>query len=144
MRPAALLVLAALALAACRTARVPPGWVSVDERDGARLHAVSPAGSRLVVREHDNPKEGTLAFWREAVERELTGGRGYELVESTEATGRSGDPAREMLLRAVRPEGDYLYLVVLRVDGGKVVVSEAGGRAAEIEPELPALREALR
>ncbi len=59
-------------------------------------------------------------------------------------TGRGGEPAREMLFRAVRPEGEYLYLVVLRVDGGKVVVSEAGGKAADIQPELEALRRALR
>ena len=59
-------------------------------------------------------------------------------------TDRDGRPARELRFRVTRPESVYLYLVVIRIEGGDVVVAEAGGEEASLTPDLDALRRALR
>ena len=53
-------------------------------------------------------------------------------------------PAWEMRFRLTRPEGAYGYVVTLRVDGGTVVVAEAGGTEEALAPDLPRLRIAMR
>ena len=134
---------AALALTGCVRHTVPDGYVSVKSHGDTILTAVAPSGNRLVVRHHENPPEGTLEFWREAVQRELTVGRGYELLESQAVTGPRG-PAWEMRFRLSRPEGEYGYIVTLRVDGSTVVVAEAGGTEDALAPDLERLRKAMR
>jgi hypothetical protein len=136
-------VFAALAVTGCVMLEVPDGYVSVESHGNAILTAVAPSGNRLVIRRHENPPEGTLAFWREAVEKELTVGRGYELVESQAVTGRRG-PAWETRFRLSRPEGAYGYIVTLRVNGNTVTVAEAGGTEEAVESDLERLRTAMR
>jgi len=143
----ALAIAAALALAACTgTPRsdVPDGWVTVPPRGNEVLSAVAPSGNRMVVKRHANPPEGTLAFWRDAVRNELVDGRGYEVLESEGVAGAGGGSAWEMLFRVGRPEGDYLYLVTIRVERGSVVVAEAGGPEEALRPDLDGLRKAMR
>ncbi|MCU0727585.1 MAG: hypothetical protein MUE73_17645 [Planctomycetes bacterium] len=138
----------ALLLAACfgRRARpdVPAGYVTVRTTGDTPLSAVSSDGNRLIVRSHENPPEGMLEFWREAVQNELVAGRGYELPESSTITGPADRPAWEFLFRVDRAEGPYLYLVTVRVEGRTVVTAEAGGAEASLREDLPELRRALR
>ena len=145
---AALAVLVIALAAACqitsRNPGIPEGYVTVPDYDGAILSAVAPSGNRIVTRRHPNPPEGTLAFWRDAIRAELEDGKGYEQVETSGVTGRSGRAGWEFLFRVTRPEGEYLYLVLVRVEGAYVTVTEAGGREASIRADLPALRDALR
>jgi hypothetical protein len=140
--------LPALLLAACigpgPRPDVPAGYVTVRATGDAVLSAVSPDGNRLIVRSHENPPEGTLEFWREAVRNELVAGRGYELLESSAIAGPADHPGWEFLFRVDRPEGPYLYLVTVRVEGRTVVTAEAGGAEASLREDLPELRRALR
>ena len=136
---------AVLAFAGCAVTPdpgVPEGYVSVPIRGNEILSTVAPTGNRMVVKQHVNPPEGTLEFWRDAVQNELVDGRGYEMVESQGVTGAA--PAWEMLFRVVRQEGAYLYLVTIRVDGHSVIVAEAGGQEDSIRPDLDVLRQAMR
>ncbi|MCU0724651.1 MAG: hypothetical protein MUE73_02510 [Planctomycetes bacterium] len=139
-------VLPILLFAGCLAPRidVPAGYVTVPAGDGELLSAVSPDGNRLRVRHHENPPEGTLEFWREAMQNELVAGRGHELLESSAIAGPDDRPGWEFLFRVDRPEGAYLYLVTVRVDGRTVETVEAGGTEAALREDLPELRRAVR
>ncbi len=123
---------------------VPAGYVSVPTQGDEVLSVVAATGNRMVVKQHVNPPEGTLEFWRDAVRNELVDGRGYEVMESKGVARAAGVPAWEMLFRVVRQEGAYLYLVTIRVDGHSVIVAEAGGQEDSIRPDLDVLRQAMR
>lgn len=142
----ALVGLLLVLLAGCRTTPtdVPPGYVSVKSHRDRLLEAVSADGNRMVVKRHENPPEGTLEFWRDAVRNELVSGRGYVIIESGAVSGKDGRSAWEMLFRVVRPDGPYLYLVTVRVEGRYVIVAEAGGREASLTSDLNALRGVMR
>jgi len=143
------LAVAALFTGACRTppkpdTGLPAGYVTVPSRGDAIRSAVAPTGNRIVVRRHENPPEGTLEFWRDAVKAELIEGKGYELLESSGVAGSGGRAVWEFLFAVTRTEGDYLYLVLVRVEGGDVFVTEAGGRAEPMRADLEALRDKMR
>jgi hypothetical protein len=143
------LALATLALGACRTppkpdTTLPPGYVTVPGEKGVLRSAVAPTGNRIVVRRHENPPEGTLEFWRDAVQAELIDGKGYELLESKQFAVHGGRTSWEFLFSVSRTEGDYLYFVLIRVSGRDVFVTEAGGRAEPMRADLEARRDALR
>ena len=144
----AAVAVAVLCLSGCRTmppkSGIPAGYVSVPTSGDEVQKAVAPSGNRLVVKRHPNPPEGTLAFWREAVNNELTEGRGYEPLESGAVKDAAGREGWEMLYRVSRPEGEYLYLVTVRMAGGSVFVAEAGGREEALRPDLDALRASMR
>ena len=144
-RPGTLIAFAVLTLAACRsTMDLPSGYVTIPPEDGAESSAVSPAGNRIVVRRHENPPEGTLEFWRDADKAELVDGKGYDVVKSGLVRSAEGDDFWEFLFEIRRTEGEYLYLVLIHVDGSHVIVTEAGGRAEAMETDLAALQEVLR
>jgi hypothetical protein len=138
------LVLALFAVVGCRSMEPPAGYVSLPPDYGQEFSAVSPTGNRIVVREHENPDEGTLEFWRDAVKAELVEGKGYDVVSSQGVAGSNGEPVWEFLFEVRRTEGEYLYLVLIRVDGDDVIVTEAGGRAEPMEEDLETLRANLR
>ena len=149
MTRALVVVLGIAALVACRTTPkpdtgLPPGYVTVPAERGQVRSAVAPTGNRIVVRRHENPPEGTLEFWRDAVKAELVDGKGYSLVESDGVAGKGGRAAWEFLFEVRRTEGEYLYLVIVRVEGPDVWVTEAGGRAEPMRRDLEALRTSLR
>jgi hypothetical protein len=106
-----------LSLASCGTLiRAPEAWITLDERPGREFEAVSAQGSRLVVRHQKNERGGTLAFWTEAIRRELMG-RGYTLQETHEVATESGRTAPELLFwvsPGIRP---HLYLLAVFVEG---------------------------
>ena len=131
-----------LFLGGCRLAP-PAGFVALPCAD-EELLAVAPSGSRMRVCQHRNHEGGTLPFWSAAVTRELTGGRGYTLVESTPCTAASGLAGTELRFRAEQELVPWHYLVAVFVDGKRLLVADAGGEAAAFERELPAVRAALR
>ena len=144
---ALVLAIAVLTIAACTSTPrtgVPEGYVTLPTRGNEVLSVVAPTGNRMVVKRHTNPPEGTLEFWRDAIQNELVDGRGYELTESQGVAGSGGAPAWELLFSVPRPEGAYLYLVTIRIDRGAVIVAEAGGQEKSIRPDLTDLREAMR
>jgi len=148
-RAVVVVAVAVLIVAACRSTPkpdtgLPDGYVTVPNRGDAIRSAVAPTGNRIVVRRHENPPEGTLSFWRDAVRAELIEGKGYSLLESSGVAGKGGRAAWEFLFEVGRTEGDYLYLVLIRVVGPDVFVTEAGGRAEPMRADLEALRAALR
>lgn len=147
MRAAVVIGLALLALVACTTTPktdLPDGYVTVPAYGNAVRSAVAPTGNRIIIRKHDNPPEGTLEFWRDAVQAELTDGKGYELLESAAVAGKGGRAGWEFLFEVSRTEGAYLYLVLIRVEKSDVYVTEAGGRESFVRKDLGALRASLR
>lgn len=148
------LFLPALALlpCACEVLTPPPDWVTLPKAPDRDFAAVSAQGARLVVRRHDNPDGGKVAFWTEAARAELVDGKGYRLLETNEVTTASGHKGTELLFAADRELRPHLYLLTLFVfrsgpfglGGSKVVTVEAGGAEDLVRNELPAVRAAVR
>src|SRR5262245_38434794 len=141
-----------LLLSACETLTPPPEWVTLPKAPDRDLAAVSAQGARLVVRRHDNPDGGKVAFWAEAARAELVDGKGYRLLETNEVTTESRHRGTELLFAADRELRPHLYLVTIFVfrsglfglGGSKVVTVEAGGAEELLRGELPAVRAAVR
>jgi hypothetical protein len=139
-----------LLLTGCAVMGLPAGYVAVPTARGMAFHAVAPTGNTLQVRIHENPEGADLAFWQQAIERELVTGRGYRLLDSQAVQTTSGWTGKELLLETDRQLGEFQYLLSIYVlDGGlwrgaRVVVAEAGGEKAALQADLSALRQALR
>lgn len=152
----ALLGLCSLALlltAACgpvSTITAPGGFVMLEEEQlpyGVAHKAISADGAVVVVREQDNEPRGTLAFWSEALQREVTQGRGYELLEATDVRTTGGIQGRRMQFKGAHNETVYRYdVAVFLLDDSIVTVEVATPEASweqhagEFEATLLSLR----
>jgi D-tyrosyl-tRNA(Tyr) deacylase len=136
----------------CRVMDTPQGFVIVKHHlqfpllptgDGVQFAAVAASGSRLQVQEHCNAEGGSLEFWGAAVERELSEGRGYQLLGTQPLACASGLAGRELVFRSGADPATVHYLVAVFVDGDRLLVAEAGGEPQSFAGELPAIRTAL-
>ena len=81
--------------------------------------AVSADGSAVTLRTQENPENGDLAFWEQAVRGRLTDVRGYKLAARKETSfGRL--KGVEMSFDYEKTGVNYAYVVLLCVDGRKV------------------------
>lgn len=138
VRTALILAVLAAGLAGCAgTSRidVPEAFVTLDEGSGWEfdLRAVSADGVVLAVRTEENKENGTLAFWAQAVENELTGAKGYALAKANDVTTDAGRPARRMEFTAEKAGVPYGYIIVMTADERSVRIAEAGGPADKVE-----------
>jgi len=124
---------------------LPKHFVAVraDDLGDYHVRGISADGVVVGLRSEDNPTGGTLEFWSDAVAGELTGGRGYKLMETESITARSGLEGRMMTLSTTRSGGEFTYVLGVYIKGPSVLIAEAGGMAGAVEKHLPELREAM-
>ncbi len=140
MRNFILLVCLGLWLGACgpsSTVTTPDNFVSLpeDDLDWRPYHykAVSPDGAVILVREHDNEElSGSLAYWTEALTREIKAEKGYTLRESTELKvgGLTGNHLR---WDALYGGENYRYDIALFVTKDLIITVETAGSAEQYE-----------
>jgi hypothetical protein len=141
------IVLACVALGGCEPKmQMPPGFVEVDKYDLGPYdqRAVSADGVVVALRSETNPKNASLDFWVTAIRDELVNRRGYFLTKK-EPLAQSGDtaPGRLMTFTAQRSGVEFTYMVVVYVQGGKVLIAEAGGKSETVVHRMADLRKAL-
>jgi len=146
-----LIVAAAMLLPIGCSFDAPLGYVPLDHAPWPYdFQAVSPEDSRFTIRSIANEGEGTLAFWVKAVQNQLERNRGYLLRTTADITTASGLRGKELVFDTSSKRVKYLYVVwivphqTLFSTYEKLYVAEAGGEASELEPELDALRAAVR
>src|SRR5690606_25089167 len=103
----------------------PAGFVTLEDGThyrvpGATFKAMSADGAVLMVRRHDNDTHSDLAFWADALAREMTDGQGYELIGTAEASTRAGRKGRLLQLRGTMNDVMYRYDVAVFVDGDHI------------------------
>jgi len=128
-------------VAGCQFA-LPTGYVKVEPGYEYRFRAVSADGSAIALRTEENPENGDQAFWEKAVKSRLVDVRGYKLADRKEASCRAIKGV-EMTFDYERKGVPYCYVVMLFVDGRRVHSIEIAGLKQKIEPELPAIKEAI-
>ena len=139
-------LLCVLAAVGCRPAiDMPDGFVTVEDsdRDPYDLRAVSADGVALGVRRHDNPENGTLDFWAEAVRNELTSGRHYKLAKTEPIESKAGLSGRLLTFTVEKSGTPFTYVVAVYVSSRQVTLAEAGGKTEAVKPRLAAIKEAM-
>lgn len=125
----------------------PDDFVELDEgaqaRRGYALRATSADGIVIGVREIDDAREGSRAFWVHAIRNRLRRAGGYALLEESEVRAASGDAGHQM--RFGRDEGShpYAYWVTVFVRDDRITVVEAGGRRETFDPQSDAVQRAI-
>ncbi|MCE5326169.1 MAG: hypothetical protein LLG01_07105 [Planctomycetaceae bacterium] len=125
------------------TMEVPGEFVPVERTEPYDLKTVSADGVVLARRTQENPKNGTLEFWAQAIGNQLSAREGYKLADNVAVTSESGVTGRLMTFDALRSGAAFKYLVAVFVKGDKVIVVEAGGRAESVTKLLPQIRTAM-
>ena len=123
--------------AGCSSPRLktPNSFVELEDPGYGNLtyKAISSDGAMLVVRWEDDQPKGDVNFWTEALTRELTGGRGYELLETVELRSSLGG-GKLVHLRGTLGDEVYRYDVAIFVHGDdEVVTVEAAAPEAQYE-----------
>lgn len=124
----------------------PADFVELEEPDWSSyaLRATSADGVVIGVREVDDDRAGSLAFWKTAVKNRLRDARGYALLEEAEAKAATGEAGARLRFGRDEAGKSYVYSVDLFVTPGTVYVVEAGGEKAEWAKVQAAVEEALR
>ena len=121
-------------------APVPEGFAAYHQRN--RIRATSPDGVVYRVRTQKNKPEADLPFWEEAMRMRMLEA-GYHLVQ--EERIQSGDREGALLeLGAADGEKDQSYLIVVFVDGKRLIVVEAAGEVERFGPRREAILSAIR
>lgn len=92
MRALSLMLLVLLPLGACSLSMQLPATFLVLEGDGG-YRAMTGDDGRVWVREFDDPDDGNLSFWTEALRDDLLRNRGYQLTREgpvRDGAGRAG------------------------------------------------------
>lgn len=128
---------------------LPENFVAVDEGDLGpyQVRGVSADGLVLGARREANAENGTLAFWTEAVKRELAA-RNYTLTDSEDVESAGGLDGTLMTFTAKRGGRPYAYMAAVFVrggliDDGQVLIAEAGGEESAFTPRRGDVRKAL-
>jgi hypothetical protein len=122
---------------------LPAGFVQLgdDGRDGYLVRGISADKAVVALEQHPNPKNGTLDFWVQAMKDEMKTGRGYELCGEENITSQSGAAGHMMTFK--QESQDMRYVVCVYVDWQTVLVAQAGGKTAAIEPKMSEIKKAM-
>jgi len=128
---------------------MPDNFVTVDEGSLGPydVRGVSADGMVLAARREPNAENGTLAFWTEAVKRELAA-RNYTLGRSEEVESDGGLAGTLMTFSASRGGRPFTYMTAVFVtssmfDDGEVFIAEAGGEESILTPRQDEIRKTL-
>jgi hypothetical protein len=149
---AGLLALAAT-LAGCHTftLEVPEDFVALDEPSSSdyAVRTTNADGVVLAVREVDNDRHGTLAFWRKAIDNRVRAVNGYALISDEEVHAATGEPGRRLCFGRDESNQTFAYELTVFVtkpdatSGGHVLVVEAGGKKADFDLAAGKVHEAI-
>jgi hypothetical protein len=107
--------------------------------------ATTPDGVVVGLRALEHRVEGTLAFWSEAVVRQLRDHRGYAVLGEEEIQAATGQPGRLVRLGRDLDGHAYRYTIAVFVTDDHIWIADAGGREelyVALEPEVErAMRE---
>ena len=142
------LVVLAVSLTACgpnTSFTLPDDFVALDEDsiewEPYDWKAVNIDGAVVVLRERENEEEGSMEFWVKALQRELSEGRGYQLLEMTDVETRNmkGKQLRFEVDHAGTPY-HYTVAVFLADDNDCIVTVETANRAQDHEAHSETLQ----
>ena len=96
---------------------IPDNFVVVDDynRGAYEVRGVSTDGMVLAARSEDNAENGTLAFWAEAVKRELAS-RNYTLANSQDVESARGLAGKLMTFSVNRGGRPFTYMTAVFVN----------------------------
>jgi hypothetical protein len=142
----AVMLLAVMGWAGCmlHSMDLPPDFVSVDKGylGPYVVRAVAADGVMVALRVEPNPERGTLAFWTEAITNQMAG-QGYKAAKCEDVTAATGEAGR-LLTFSVQKQGvAFSYILAVFVKGNDILIAEAGGKAATVEPKLAEIKKAL-
>ena len=136
---------AAAMLGGCsHSMQLPEMFVKVEQPGMGpyEFRAVAPDGVVLALRVQKNSQGGSLAYWAEAIRNELTG-RGYKLANSESITGDSGRAGQLLSFTADKSGKEFTFLIAAYVQGGEILIAEAGGKTEAMKPRAEPIRKAL-
>jgi hypothetical protein len=126
------------------TMDLPAGFMEIEQPGGEYdVRAVSAEDVVVTMRSEDGGKEPTLAFWSRAIEKELTGRRGYTLTDTEDVISESGTPGVLMTFDVTQQATTMTYMAAVFIRGQKVIITESAGPADAVKPITADLRKAL-
>lgn len=140
------MVVCAGVLAGCaHTMTLPATFVPVGSEDLGDycVRGISADGVVVALKTQTNPKEGTLDFWVNAATNQLTGGAGYKLDKSEGLASETGTPGKLLTFSTQLEGAPFTYLLAIFVQGGTILVGEAGGKTDAVTPKLEEIRKAF-
>ena len=143
---AALAVAAASAGCMAGTMTLPPDFVKVQDRgaDSYAVRGISADGVMVALSRQENPPNGTLAFWTEAVTNQMVSGRGYKAAGSEPIASAENVPGRLLTFTTEKQGAAFTYMAAVFVKGNDILIAEAGGRTDVVEPKLADIQKAFR
>lgn len=143
----ALLSLLLAFVSSCVSMQVPERFL-VTARGTDELKAITPEETKLWLREFSDPDRGDLAFWSEALRRDLVENRGYTLLSEGKIEDASGNVGTELLLEATIQGRAVRELLALFVFPGafehRIRVVELVGEKEPFEAALPEVRASIK
>ena len=128
---------------------MPENFVTVDNLNlgSYEVRGVSADGLVLAARREENADNGTLAFWSQAVKRELAS-RNYTLADSEDVESAGALTGKLMTFSTNRGGRPFTYMTAVFVkndllNDGEVFVAEAGGEASVLKPRKDEIRNAM-
>lgn len=110
-----------------------------DEATGYAQRATTPDGVVVGLRALDHRVDGTLAFWSEAIVRQLRDHRGYAVLAEEDIHAASGEAGRLVRLGRDLDGHAYRYTIAVFVTDDHLWVADAGGREEAylaLEPDV--------
>ena len=136
-------------LGGCGSAmELPASFVELGSQDDGSygrnyvVRGVSPEGVIIALRKIDNPKNGTLEFWAKAIENELSQ-EGHSLVENSPVRSDAGTGGRLMTFSSVHQGEEFTYMLAIFVEGERILVAEAGGKAVDVKKHAEDINKSL-
>jgi hypothetical protein len=121
--------------------QAPPVGFS-EWRKESRYRAVAPDDVLFAVRVERHKPKAELSFWKEAVRQRMEAA-GYKVISEgdLEAGGRAG-----AFVELAAPMGteDWTYLLAFFPDGRRMVIAEAAGAIARVDPRRAAILDTIR
>jgi hypothetical protein len=107
---------AAGSLSSCLSIEAPSFLVLESGTDS--LKAMTPEDARIWVREFDDPSQGDLGFWTQALRNDLVSNRGYTLLEERKVKDADGEEGVEMHFEVTAGGRAQRYIAALYVFEG--------------------------
>ncbi len=134
-------------LSSCVSMQVPERFL-VTTRGADELKAITPEETKLWLREFNDPDRGDLAFWSEALRRDLVENRGYTLLSEGKIEDAGGNVGTELVLEATIQGRAVRELLALFVFPGafdnRIRVVELVGEKEPFEAALDEVRASIK
>jgi hypothetical protein len=143
---AALVVPALALLAGCASIEPPAGYVPLKNPGNKDFKAMSAEGSTIAlsVRENEAGKHGDLTYWAAAFKHEKVKLGSYRLIAESDIKSNAGAGGKLIELRMQSGAAEYVWLVAIFVNPGRIYVVEAGGPTKQIDADREKIIAAIK